>query len=767
MRTDPSPPLRSPRSLRSALGALVVAVEGLACQRPTPPPPVTTSASVATDAAFDADADAEAGSDASTDAAASAETGASPAADPLAALPASSLVAAEAWALAAPALDRAPTGAQSSFGHRVARARVGVGICTKEEGARALAEIAAARAAPEATQKPMPELLARLEVDAWVCAERWKEALAAPGEAGLLARKGALAARTRAKALEATSDLVGARAALDEAIAKAHAVGLDRGRLLVARLAVLRKLPAGKAVDAAIEGDRRALYLDLPGAFDKLGEPAPTGLSAKDLLRRAEALAGAGRADDALAAIAAAGKLPDAPAARALARARGKALYRAKAWAKASEALSAAAALGGADDDAVDDAFHAARAKSRAGDDPSAIAQYEALAKKHTSGWGAEAAWLAAQLRYLRGDYAAALPALERYLAGPWAKAPKQETNVREAKRARALALLATGKAVDARKALAALESDTHEPFAKARLAYLGAVAAEKAGDTVEARKALTALSVAHPYTFLDLAGRARRVALGETPGTWATGPIPKPGLPSLPAPLDAVAGAGLRRDLWPLLALPGGVDRCGALDALDDGASAYRLGIGDGAAFSRCAHPTPWDDVVAALEAREGLPRGLVHAILRQESAFAIDVVSPAGAVGIAQMMPTTAATTAARLGRTLDPDDIAGLKAPFLQLELSARHLGDLYRELGGADPKKRSDATALVIAAYNAGAGATKRWLGEAAGAFDADVFVERIPFLETRLYVVRVMTNLVRYSVLSGAPVPVWPLRFASP
>lgn len=723
-----------------------------------PAPPTTTTA-IEVDAASDA-ADAEVGDAAD---AATAATAASP--DPIAALPAATLVGAEAWALAAPALDKLPEGARKAFGHRVARARVAVGLCTREEGERALTEIAAARLLPEASPKPMPELLARLEVDAWVCAERWKEALAAPGDAGLLARKGALAARTRAKALEATGDLAGARAALDDAIARAHAAGLDRGKLLGWRLALLRKSPASKAVDAAIEGDVRTLYLELPSAFDRLGEKAPAPLSAKDLLRRADALAAAGRADDAVAAVAAAAALTDAPSARALARAKGKVLYRAKAYGKAAEALTAAAALGGADDDAIDDAFHAARAKSRAGDDPTAIKLYEALAKKHSSGYGAEAAWLAAQLRFLHGQWTEALPALERYLAGPWAKAPKQESNVREAKRARAIGLLAAGKAADARKAFLALEADTHEAFAKARFVHLAAVAAEKAGDTEGARKAYAALAAAHPYSFLDLVGRARRTKLGDTPGTWATGPLPKTGLPALPSPFDLLAAAGVRRDLWPHLTFSG-KERCAAADALDDGSLAYKLGMGEPEPLSRCANPTPWDDLVAALEAKEKLPRGLVHAILRQESGFAIDVVSPAGAVGIAQMLPSTAATTAARLGRTLDPDDIAGLKAPFLQLELSAHHLGDLYKELAGVDPAKREAATALVIAAYNAGAGATKRWLAE-AGSLDADVFVERIPFLETRLYVVRVMANLVHYAVLAGAPVPVWPASFPPP
>ena len=127
----------------------------------------------------------------------------------------------------------------------------------------------------------------------------------------------------------------------------------------------------------------------------------------------------------------------------------------------------------------------------------------------------------------------------------------------------------------------------------------------------------------------------------------------------------------------------------CTARDAFDDGWEAYRLGLrfvvdqppdGTTAWKWRCSWPTPFAPVVAALEAREGLPRGLMHAILRQESAFRIDVVSPAGAVGIAQLMPATAAQTAAAIGMTIDQSDIAALQAPWVGGVLDRRGAGDL---------------------------------------------------------------------------------------
>ena len=68
--------------------------------------------------------------------------------------------------------------------------------------------------------------------------------------------------------------------------------------------------------------------------------------------------------------------------------------------------------------------------------------------------------------------------------------------------------------------------------------------------------------------------------------------------------------------------------------------------------------------------------------------------------------------------------------------------------------------------MIGAYNAGAGAVKRWMRE-AGTMDADVFLERTPFLETRGYVARVLGNLVRYAVITGSPTPVLPRKLPLP
>ncbi|MEO7093602.1 MAG: lytic transglycosylase domain-containing protein, partial [Polyangiales bacterium] len=249
------------------------------------------------------------------------------------------------------------------------------------------------------------------------------------------------------------------------------------------------------------------------------------------------------------------------------------------------------------------------------------------------------------------------------------------------------------------------------------------------------------------------------------------------PSVVTLSPPIELLANAGLVRDARALVPKTGGDDesRCATFTQIEAGYDAYLIGqklpvskpLETAPWVWTCAYPRPYDDVVAALEKREHLPRGLMHAILRQESGFRVEVVSPAGAVGIAQLMPFTAAATAKQAGTTLDETDVAALQAPFLQLDLSARHLHALFIELGAPlgsedDPDKVARVVPLVFAAYNAGAGAVKRWLGE-AGTMDADVFIERIPFIETRGYTARVLGNLVRYAIFAGERPPVMPAK----
>lgn len=161
--------------------------------------------------------------------------------------------------------------------------------------------------------------------------------------------------------------------------------------------------------------------------------------------------------------------------------------------------------------------------------------------------------------------------------------------------------------------------------------------------------------------------------------------------------------------------------------------------GVSD-ARVLRAIYPWPWRRAVEA-EAREfGVDPLLLAAIVRQESEFDLEALSRAGARGLAQLMPGTAAQAARGLDVTLYAE---WLTVPDLNLHLGAAHLATLLRRFGGR--------VEVAVAAYNAGPVPVSRWLSR-PGAEDPDEFIEQIPFPETRTYVRSVLRNRAIYQAL---------------
>ena len=128
----------------------------------------------------------------------------------------------------------------------------------------------------------------------------------------------------------------------------------------------------------------------------------------------------------------------------------------------------------------------------------------------------------------------------------------------------------------------------------------------------------------------------------------------------------------------------------------------------------------------VTRLEARYSLPSGLVHSVMRQESGFRRDARSPAGAVGLMQLMPKTAERAARELALAHTPEQLTQVHH---NLELGAYYLGKLLAMFDGR--------VVLGVAGYNAGPHAVGRWLQGADG-LELDTWVARIPYGETRTY-----------------------------
>lgn len=137
-------------------------------------------------------------------------------------------------------------------------------------------------------------------------------------------------------------------------------------------------------------------------------------------------------------------------------------------------------------------------------------------------------------------------------------------------------------------------------------------------------------------------------------------------------------------------------------------------------------------------------VPPNLLFALARQESAFNPSIISPAGARGLMQLMPATAREVARKKG--VSPFVANDLDKPAVNVRLGSFY----YRQMLDRFDNNRI----LATAAYNAGPGRVSRWLDETDGKLPFDVWIETIPFKETRNYVQNVLTFSVIYDYHLG-------------
>ena len=158
-----------------------------------------------------------------------------------------------------------------------------------------------------------------------------------------------------------------------------------------------------------------------------------------------------------------------------------------------------------------------------------------------------------------------------------------------------------------------------------------------------------------------------------------------------------------------------------------------------------RLRYPRPYASAIADASKLTQVPPDWILAVMRQESLFRDDAVSRAGARGLMQMTPTTAAVVAKRWHLPLPERD--GTFDPPMDVQRGAAHLRDLldkYGQLG------------LTLAAYNAGAVPVARWAPTRE--MDADVWIENIPYGETRNYVQRIVEHIVAFAWVRDAEPP---------
>jgi soluble lytic murein transglycosylase len=558
-----------------------------------------------------------------------------------------------------------------------------------------------------------------------------------------------------------------------------------------ARVAVDRVLASGKRTRAQ-EAEARALRVRIADPFGDLertdarwlattgADAAPVDglalltrvapdspLTAQELMLRARVLTDAGRTDEALQAIDLSAFAPGGARVSELdrARARGGALFRARGrWTEAAKVLAECAAAGGAH--AADDAFHAARALSRADRDEEAILAYQDVERRFPkSTWAEDAAFFAPYLRMLHAEWQLCASGFDVYL-----RAHPKGQRERDARRDSGLCKLFAGETRGARATFERLSEDAGvDALGTGRMANMAALAALRDGDRTHAIGRWTDVARSHPLSWPALVARARLAEAGATmPAVIEAAPGAQsaavPLAVVIPAPADMLHAVGLDADAEAELR-----DREAAIASVAGSRMSEWLCIAYGQigrarrryqiaqtlppgvfAFAPdphtrwawdCAYPLPYARQVRAAEVDEALPPGLLWAVMRQESGFDPDVVSPAHAVGLMQILPETAHPIAAELS-LLGGD--ARLTSPPFAIRVGARVLRNLVDRFHGNVP--------LAVAAYNGGAEAVERWLSRASG-LQLDAFIERIPFDETREYVVRVMTNLAHYGYLA--------------
>ena len=151
-------------------------------------------------------------------------------------------------------------------------------------------------------------------------------------------------------------------------------------------------------------------------------------------------------------------------------------------------------------------------------------------------------------------------------------------------------------------------------------------------------------------------------------------------------------------------------------------------------------AYPTGYIPTIQH-HAPSGLDPYLVAGLIREESLYDTRAMSRVGALGLMQLMPTTARKVAHRLGfPSIDQDDLFN---PDINIQLGSTYVGELLAQFKGN--------VVHAVAAYNAGPHVVRRWIAQDPKA-DPDEFVERISYRETRGYVKRVLGSYRVYRVL---------------
>jgi soluble lytic murein transglycosylase len=294
---------------------------------------------------------------------------------------------------------------------------------------------------------------------------------------------------------------------------------------------------------------------------------------------------------------------------------------------------------------------------------------------------------------------------------------------------------------------LAAIEAMPAAQRGEGRWRYLEARAREQVGDTTAAQALLAALADEPNYFGFLAADRLDR--------------------PYTLCPLEAPAEAGLRQRLLAMPALQRAIElhaigrpswarrewdalqptlseaerRMAVALAVEAGwtdRAVFALAQGEDQRLYRLRFPLAHERHLRREAEKRGLDAAWVAALIRAESAWQPEARSHADARGLMQLLPGTAAAVARR--HQLDWSGVATLNQPRENISLGTAYLAEMLARHDGQP--------FLATAAYNAGPTPVARWLGQRPPT-DPELWVETIPYRETREYVARIMAFSVIY------------------
>lgn len=338
----------------------------------------------------------------------------------------------------------------------------------------------------------------------------------------------------------------------------------------------------------------------------------------------------------------------------------------------------------------------------------------------------------------------------------------------------RALALIRMEKYADARQTLEKLARELPQSKLVPQALYWAARARQLGGEKDGVAGDYRQVIQAFPGTFYAWLSDARLREMGEA----APKPFPDPPrqlTEEVPANLQVaveLARTGLLRDasleverqLSGVRTADKALAYGHALQKLGEFGQAHALAVRRlwGQAFGeRSAEalalffPKAFETAVQAEAKARGITPELVWAIMRRESGFRPEVQSAANARGLMQLLPTTGAAIARELAQSApDPDE---LFSPELNIRLGSWYLAALM---------KRFKHPTLCAAAYNAGPNVAAKWVQQ-FGKLPLDLFVEMIPYKETRGYVKQVVADLYNYRALYAPEQPAPPLALELP